>query len=72
MTVRRLHDTGRTGWWWLIVLVPLVGWIVLLVFECQDSQPGANRYGPSPKGELAEPSWPTPGRNRQDLWMKIF
>lgn len=49
VTVRRLHDTGRSGWWILIVLVPVVGWIVLLVFMVIDSQPGANQYGPNPK-----------------------
>ena|SRR5215212_3848117 len=47
--VRRLHDTGRSGWWLLIGLVPLVGWIVLIVFFVQDSQPD-NQYGPNPKG----------------------
>ena len=47
---RRLHDTGRSGWWWLIGLVPFVGWIVLLVFCCLDGQPGENQYGPNPKG----------------------
>jgi len=49
VTVRRLHDTGRSGWWFFITLIPLVGGIILLVFECQDSQPGSNAYGPSPK-----------------------
>lgn len=49
VTFRRLHDTGRSGWWILISLVPFIGGIILLVFECQDSQPGANAYGPSPK-----------------------
>lgn len=49
VTVRRLHDTGRTGWWILIGIVPLVGFIVMLVFLCSDSQPGENKYGPSPK-----------------------
>jgi uncharacterized membrane protein YhaH (DUF805 family) len=48
VAVRRLHDTGRTGWWLLIVLIPLVN-IVLLVFMFLDSQPGDNEYGPSPK-----------------------
>lgn len=48
--VRRLHDTGRTGWWWFIGLVPLVGWIVLVVFDLFDSEPGPNEYGPNPKG----------------------
>lgn len=46
---RRLHDTNRSGWWLLIGLVPLVGAIVLLVFLVQDSTPGVNQYGPSPK-----------------------
>ena len=52
--IRRLHDTGRSGWWLLIALVPLIGEIVLLVFMVQDSQPGTNAYGPSPK-EQAPP-----------------
>jgi uncharacterized membrane protein YhaH (DUF805 family) len=47
--VRRLHDTGRSGWWLLIALVPLIGEIVLIVFMVQDSVPGTNAYGPSPK-----------------------
>lgn len=40
--VRRLHDIGRSGWWFFIGLVPLIGAIVLLVFECTDSQPEEN------------------------------
>jgi uncharacterized membrane protein YhaH (DUF805 family) len=48
--VRRLHDTGRSGWWWFIGLVPFVGWIVLIVFSVLDSEPGTNQYGPNPKG----------------------
>ncbi|WP_405870400.1 MULTISPECIES: DUF805 domain-containing protein [unclassified Streptomyces] len=47
--VRRLHDTGRSGWWLLFGLVPLAGPITLLVFTCSDSQPGVNQYGPNPK-----------------------
>jgi len=42
-----LHDTGRSGWWWLISIIPF-GSLVLLVFTCMDSQPD-NQYGPSPK-----------------------
>ena len=49
VTVRRLHDIDRSGWWLLIALVPLVGWIVLLVFSVQEGTPGSNRYGPNPK-----------------------
>ena len=47
---RRLHDTGRSGWWWLLAFIPFIGWIVLIVFCCLDSQPGENQYGPNPKG----------------------
>jgi uncharacterized membrane protein YhaH (DUF805 family) len=50
VTVRRLHDTGRSGWWFWIQLVPLVGPVVLFVFTVLDSTPGSNPYGPSPKG----------------------
>lgn len=47
--IRRLHDIGKSGWWLFIVLVPLVGWILLLVWFCKDSDPGENAYGPNPK-----------------------
>jgi uncharacterized membrane protein YhaH (DUF805 family) len=53
VTVRRLHDTDRTGWWLLIGLIPLIGAIVLLVFMLLDSQPGDNEYGASPKAVAA-------------------
>ncbi|MCH5346439.1 MAG: DUF805 domain-containing protein [Muribaculaceae bacterium] len=48
--VRRLHDIGKSGWYYLLVLIPLVGAIILLVFFCTDSQPGSNQWGPNPKG----------------------
>jgi uncharacterized membrane protein YhaH (DUF805 family) len=47
--IRRLHDTGKTGWWALVGFIPLVGAIVLLVFTVTDSSPGENKYGTSPK-----------------------
>jgi uncharacterized membrane protein YhaH (DUF805 family) len=47
--VRRLHDTGRSGWWLLIALIPIVGIIVLIVFFAQDTTPGVNDYGMSEK-----------------------
>ena len=49
VSVRRLHDTDRSGWWLLIGLIPLIGCIVLLVFMVQDGKPGANQYGANPK-----------------------
>jgi uncharacterized membrane protein YhaH (DUF805 family) len=50
VSVRRLHDSGKSGWWIVIGFVPLLGVIVLLIFYVLDSQPGANIYGPNPKG----------------------
>ncbi|MFC8586208.1 DUF805 domain-containing protein [Streptomyces sp. NPDC057217] len=49
VSVRRLHDTGRSGWWILIALVPLVGGIILLVFNCLEGEQQQNAYGPNPK-----------------------
>lgn len=49
VTVRRLHDTNRSGWNILWCLLPFVGAIVLLVFMVQDSYPGENQYGENPK-----------------------
>ncbi len=53
VSVRRLHDIDRTGWWFLISFVPVIGPIVLLVFPVQDGTPGSNRYGPNPKIAVA-------------------
>jgi len=50
VTIRRLHDINRSGWWLLISLVPFGG-LVLLIFACIDSDPGPNQYGPNPKLE---------------------
>ncbi|MFD3457663.1 DUF805 domain-containing protein [Streptomyces sp. NPDC058691] len=49
--VRRLHDTGRSGWLYLLGLIPCIGGIILLVFFCGDSQPGDNEFGVNPKLE---------------------
>jgi uncharacterized membrane protein YhaH (DUF805 family) len=45
---RRLHDTGHTGWWQLINLIPLIGVIVLIIFFCQPTDPDPNKYGDPP------------------------
>jgi uncharacterized membrane protein YhaH (DUF805 family) len=44
LSVRRLHDTGKSGFWWFIGLIPLIGAIVLLVFYCTSGTPGPNKY----------------------------
>ncbi|SDK28349.1 Uncharacterized membrane protein YhaH, DUF805 family [Ferrimonas sediminum] len=49
VAVRRLHDTGRSGWWLLLLLIPLVGVIVLLVFMALSGQREANEYGDDPR-----------------------
>ena len=49
VSVRRLHDTGRNGWWLFIGLIPLIGAIILLIYMVSDSQAETNQYGPSPK-----------------------
>lgn len=49
VTARRLHDTNHSGWWQLINLVPF-GFIIILIWTIQDSDPGMNEYGPNPKG----------------------
>lgn len=46
---RRLHDTGKSGWLQMIGIIPIIGWIVLIVFWAMDSTPD-NKYGPNPKG----------------------
>ena len=45
--VRRLHDIGKTGWWWLIAFT-IIGLVVLIVWACQKSDAGPNAYGPEP------------------------
>nr|WP_205708769.1 DUF805 domain-containing protein [Kineococcus siccus] len=58
VTWRRLHDTDRSGALALLALIPLVGAIILIVWQCQDSTPGANRFGASPKPALpGAPRW---------------
>ncbi|MBQ7187876.1 MAG: DUF805 domain-containing protein [Kiritimatiellae bacterium] len=49
VTCRRLHDTGRSAWWLLLLFLPFAGLLVLFVFMCLGSQPGVNAYGPNPK-----------------------
>lgn len=49
VSVRRLHDTGRSGWWLLISFIPFLGFIVLLVWFCMEGDNGPNEYGEDPK-----------------------
>ena len=49
VAIRRLHDTGRSGWWQFLIFVPIIGWILLLIWLFKDSDEGDNKYGPNPK-----------------------
>ncbi len=63
VTVRRLHDIGKSGWWYFISFVPLIGGIILLVFACTDSEAFANQWGLDPKAPeraLIPPPFPYP------------
>jgi len=60
VTVRRLHDTSKSGWWYLLNLIPL-GSLVILVFMVLDSEPGSNKWGPNPKG--VTDGTPAPAQN---------
>lgn len=48
VATRRLHDIDKSGWWQLLILVPIIGWIVLIYFYVQPGQASANRFGPPP------------------------
>ena len=51
-SVRRLHDTGRSGWWVLLGLIPVLGTIILIIFYAQKGDPVDNRYGPPANGSV--------------------
>ena len=48
LSIRRIHDMGQSGWWYLVVLIPYVGSTVLFVFFCLPSEKGQNKWGPNP------------------------
>ncbi len=49
VAARRLHDIGKSGWWMLIGIIPIIGTIILIVWLATDSKPGSNQYGSNPK-----------------------
>ncbi len=72
VSVRRLHDIGKSGWYVFILLIPLIGSIWYLFLMCTDSQPGSNQYGPNPKQDeyttavsnyVSPPYPPQPGQS---------
>jgi len=62
VTIRRLHDIGRSGWWYFIAFIPLIGGLILFVFTLLDSEPYANPWGQDPKASerVIVPPYATP------------
>lgn len=54
VSIRRLHDTDRSGFWILLNLIPVIGWIVLIVFYCKEGTSGTNRFGNDPKYSISK------------------
>ena len=73
VTVRRFHDQDKSGWWFLLALIPSVGSIILIVFMCLEGTPGPNQYGPNPKDPnqaygqqpFGQPGYGQPGYGQQ-------
>ncbi len=63
--VRRLHDTGHSGWWILLNLIPLIGWIILIIMSYAKPSEGPNQYGAAPLG--ATPTNPSADPEAPDL-----
>ncbi|GGD08068.1 DUF805 domain-containing protein [Aquisalinus flavus] len=55
VSVRRLHDTGHSGWWILLNLIPLIGFIILIIMSYARASQGPNQYGPPAEGGGAMP-----------------
>ncbi|WP_424944722.1 DUF805 domain-containing protein [Aliiroseovarius crassostreae] len=54
VTARRLHDIDRSGWWMLIGIIPLIGWIIMIYWLVQKGTEGPNRFGPDPFGDAPQ------------------
>jgi uncharacterized membrane protein YhaH (DUF805 family) len=54
VSVRRLHDIGKSGWIYLLIFLPIIGWIILIVFFATNGNQGSNEYGDDPKGNFDE------------------
>ena len=72
VSVRRLHDTNRSGWWLLIGLVPFIGFLVLIYFFIQDSYPGTNQYGANPKDQGGYREVDAEGEDAEDVEVVVL
>lgn len=60
LAVRRLHDLDRSGWWFLLCCIPLIGWIILIIWYCVKGTEGPNRFGADPLATLGAQVSPRP------------
>lgn len=60
LAVRRLHDLDRSGWWFLLCFIPLIGWIILIIWYCVKGTEGPNRFGADPLATLGAQVSPRP------------
>lgn len=71
VSIRRLHDRDQSGWWLLLMLIPLVGWLVLLYFYVTPGTDGPNRFGDDPLGGVGPDDWdanmPSQGFHRSSI-----
>lgn len=70
--VRRLHDTDRSGWWCLVGVIPLIGWIFVLVWTCMPGTFGPNRFGPDPSPHRADRDRPRAAATERDGQFALF
>jgi uncharacterized membrane protein YhaH (DUF805 family) len=64
VSIRRLHDLDRTGWWILLGLIPIIGWIILLIWYISKGTDGPNSFGPDPLGLISLPNQAQAGLRR--------
>ena len=60
VAARRLHDIGKSGWWQLLAIIPIIGWIIVIIWYCTDTKRGDNQHGPDPKYGPSPEAYPPP------------
>lgn len=66
VTARRLHDIGKSGWWQLLAIIPIIGWIIVIIWYCTDTKRGDNQHGPDPKYGPSPEAYPPPAAQYGD------
>jgi uncharacterized membrane protein YhaH (DUF805 family) len=56
LAIRRLHDINKSGWYYFLIFIPIIGAILLLIWSCKEGTHGPNQYGEDPKAQLEFPT----------------